>query len=87
MDYLKELAGRANLSATWETWSPLYRVLAIAVGLAFAYWTLRFAVPAVLRILRPVLVVAFALLAAWALFPEATCSVELIQKIPVICAR
>ena len=87
MDYLRELAGRANLSATWEAWSPAYRVLAIAVGLALAYWALRFAVPAVLRILWPVLLVAFALAAVWAVFPEATCSIELISKLPVICAR
>ena len=87
MDYLRELAARANLSATWEAWSPLYRVLVIAAGLAFAYWALRFAVPAVLRILRPVLFVAFALAAAWALFPEATCSIEVISKLPVVCAR
>ena len=75
------------MSATWEAWSPTYRVLAIAVGLAVAYWALRFAVPAVLRIFRPVLFVAFALAAVWALFPEATCSIELISKLPVICAR
>ncbi len=87
MDYLRELAGRANLSATWEAWSPAYRVLAIAVGLAVAYWALRFAVPAVLRILWPVLLVAFVLAAIWAVFPEATCSIELISKLPVFCAR
>ena len=87
MDYLRELAGRANLSATWEAWSPTYRVLAIAVGLALAYWVLRFALPAVLRMLWPVLLVVFVLAAAWALFPEATCSIELISKLPVICAR
>jgi hypothetical protein len=87
MDYLKELAGRANLSATWEAWSPEYRVLAIAVGLAFAYWALRVAVPAVVRILRPVLLAMFAFGAVWALFPEATCSIELISKLPVLCSR
>ena len=87
MDYLKELAGRANLSATWEAWSPEYRVLAIAVGLAFAYWALRVAVPAVVRILRPVLLVAFVLAAVWALFPEAICSIEVLSKLPVICTR
>ena len=87
MDYLKELAGRANLIATWEAWSPTYRVLAIAVGLAGAYWALRFVLPAVLRMLWPVLLVAFVLAAIWAVFPEATCSVELISKLPVICAR
>lgn len=87
MDYLRELAGRANLSASWEAWSPTYRVLAIAVGLVVAYWALRFALPAVLRIFRPVLFVAFALAAVWVLFPEATCSIELISKLPVVCAR
>lgn len=87
MDYLRELLGRTDLSTLWETWSPAYRVLAIAAGLAFAYWALRVAVPAVLSALRPVLFVAFALAAVWALFPEATCSIELISKLPVICAR
>ncbi len=87
MDYLRELAGRANLSASWEAWSPTYRVLAIAIALALAYWALRFALPAVLRMLWPVLLVAFALAAVWVLFPEATCSIELISKLPVVCAR
>lgn len=87
MDYLKELAARANLSATWEAWTPEYRVLAIAVALVFAYWALRVAVPAVVRILRPVLLVAFVFGAVWALFPEATCSIDLISKLPVLCSR
>jgi hypothetical protein len=87
VDYLKELAGRANLIATWEAWSPAYRILAIAAGLALAYWALRVVVPAVLRVLRPFLFIVFVLAAVWALFPEATCSIELISKLPVICAR
>ncbi|MBI3197005.1 MAG: hypothetical protein HYZ40_05765 [Rhodospirillales bacterium] len=87
MDYLKELAGRANLDATWEAWSLEYRVLAIAVALALAYWMLRVAVPAVLRVLRPVLIAVFVLAAVWVLFPEATCSIELLSKLPVVCAR
>jgi len=87
MDYLKELAARANLSATWEAWTPEYRVLAIAVALVFAYWVLRVAVPAVVRILRPVLLAAFVFGAVWALFPEATCSIEPISKLPVLCSR
>ncbi|MBX9944712.1 MAG: hypothetical protein K2Y40_11585 [Reyranella sp.] len=87
MEYLKELAGRADLSASWNAWSPEYRVLAIAVALAFAYWALRVAVPAVLRALRPVLLVAFVLAAVWALFPEKTCSIEGLSRLPVLCAR
>jgi hypothetical protein len=87
MEYLKELAGRANLSASWDAWTPEYRVLAIAVALALAYWVLRVVVPAVLRILRPVFIVAFLLGAVWVLFPEATCSIGLISKLPVVCSR
>jgi hypothetical protein len=87
MDHLKELAGRANLSATWEAWSPEYRVLAIAVALALAYWMLRVAVPVVVRVLRPALIMAFVLAAVWTLFPEATCSIEVLSKLPVVCAR
>ena len=87
MDYLKELAGRANLGATWEAWSPEYRVLAIAVALALTYWVLRVVVPAVVRVLRPVLIAVFVLAAIWALFPEATCSIEVLSKLPVVCTR
>ena len=87
MDYLKELAARANLSASWEAWSPEYRVLAIAVALVVAYCALRVVVPAVLRIMKPVLFAVFVLCAVWALFPEATCSIELISKLPLICSR
>jgi len=87
MDYLKELAGRANLGATWEAWSPEYRILAIAVALALTYWVLRVVVPAVVRVLRPVLIAVFVLAAIWALFPEATCSIEVLSKLPVVCAR
>jgi|GEM_PF-637003 len=87
MDYLKELAGRANFAATWEAWSPEYRVLAIAVALVLAYWLLRVAVPALVRVLRPVLIAVFVLAAVWALFPEATCSIELISKLPILCSR
>ncbi len=87
MDYLKELAGRADLAATWDAWSPAYRVLAIAVALALAYWVLRVAIPAVLGILRPVLLVAFALVAVWALFPDKVCAIEVLAKLPVVCAR
>ena len=87
MDYLKELIGRTNLSGAWETWSPAYRVLAIAIGLAVAYWALRVAVPVVLQALRPALFVVFVLAAVWALFPEATCSIQLFSKLPILCAR
>ena len=87
MDYLRELAARANLSASWEAWSPEYRVLAVAVALAVAYWVLRFLVPAVLRIMKPVLFAVFVLGAVWALFHEATCSIELIARLPFLCSR
>lgn len=87
MDYLKELAGRANLGVTWEAWSAEYRVLAIAVALGLAYWLLRVAVPVVVRVLRPVLIAVFVFAALWVLFPEATCSIEVISKLPVVCAR
>jgi hypothetical protein len=87
MDYLKELAGRANLSASWDAWTPEYRVLAIAVALAIVYWALRVVLPAVLRILRPAFFIAFILGAVWIFFPEATCSIGVISKLPVVCVR
>ena len=86
MEYLKELAARANL-ANWNSWSTQYRVLAVVVGLVVAYWALRVMVPAVLRIVRPVLFLAIVLAAVWALFPAETCSIEFLSKLPVFCAR
>lgn len=86
MEYLKELAARANLG-NWDSWSPQYRVLAVVVGLLVAYWALRMTVPAVLRNLRPFLFLAIVLAAVWALFPAETCSIEFLSKLPILCAR
>jgi hypothetical protein len=86
VEYLKELAARANLG-NWDSWSPQYRVLVVVVGLLVAYWALRMTVPAVLRIVRPLLFLAIVLVAVWALFPAETCSIEFLSKLPVFCAR
>ncbi len=86
MEYLKELLARANVSG-WDSWSTQYRVLAVVVALLVAYWALRVAVPAMLRVLRPFIFAAIVLAAVWALFPTETCSIEIVTRIPVICAR
>ena len=86
MEYLKELLARANL-AGWESWSTQYRVLAVVGGLLVAYWALRVAVPAMLRILRPFIFAAIVLVAVWAMFPTETCSIEFLSKLPTLCAR
>ena len=86
MEYVKELAARANLGS-WGSWSTQYRVLAVVVGLLVAYWALRVMVPAVLRIVRPFLFLAIVLVAVWALFPAETCSIEFLSKLPLLCAR
>jgi hypothetical protein len=86
VEYLKELANRANLGS-WDSWSTQYRLLAVVVGLLVAYWALRVMVPAVLRILRPFLFLAIVLAAIWVLFPTETCSIELLSRLPVLCAR
>ena len=86
VEYLKDLADRANL-ANWDSWNARYRLLAVIVGLLVAYLALRMIVPAVLRILRPVFVLAIVLLAVWALFPTETCSIEFLSKLPFLCTR
>ena len=86
MEYVKELAARAHLGS-WDSWSTQYRVLAVVVGLVVAYWALRVMVPAVLRVLRPILFLAIVLTAVWALFPAETCSIEFLSKLPVLCAH
>ena len=86
MEYVKELAARANLG-NWDSWSSQYRVLAVVVGLLVAYWAIRVMVPAVLRVVRPFLFLAIVLAAVWALFPAETCSIEFLSKLPILCAR
>ena len=51
MEYLKELASRADLGTTWDSWGTQYRVLAVIVALLAAYLALRSVVPAVLPLL------------------------------------
>jgi multisubunit Na+/H+ antiporter MnhE subunit len=86
VEYLRELANRANLGS-WDSWNTQYRLLAVVVGLLVAYLALRMMVPAVLRILRPFLFLAIVLLAVWALYPTETCSIEFLSKLPILCAR
>lgn len=87
MEYLKELAGRADLAAIWDSWSTQYRLLAVIVALLVAYVALRSVVPAVLRMLRPGLFVVIVLLGVWALFPTETCSIEFLSRLPLLCRR
>jgi hypothetical protein len=87
VEYLKELASRADLGATWNAWSTQYRVLAVIVALLVAYFALRSVVPAVLRMLRPGLFIVIVLLGVWALFPTETCSIELLSRLPFLCRR
>ena len=87
MEYLKELANRADLGAAWASWSTQYRVLAVIVALLAAYLALRSVVPVVLRLLRPGLLIMIGLLGVWALFPAETCSIELLSRLPMLCRR
>ena len=86
MEQINELLTRANLG-TWDSWSMQYRVLAVVIGLLLAYWALQVLLPVVLRVLRPFIFLAIILAAVWALFPTEVCSIEMLSKIPKICAR
>jgi multisubunit Na+/H+ antiporter MnhE subunit len=86
VEYLKELANRADLGS-WQSWSIQYRVLAVVLGLFVAYLALRAILPAVLRLLRPALFIVVVLIAVWALFPAETCSIEVLARLPKLCAR
>ena len=86
MEYLNELLARANLGP-WDSWSMQYRVLAVVVGLLVGYWVLQLLLPVVFRALRPFIFLAVILAAVWALFPTEVCSIEVLSKIPKLCAR
>ena len=87
MEYLKELASRADLAGTWDTWNTQYRVIAVIVGLLVAYLVLRSVVPTVLRLLKPALLIVIVLIGLWAVFPTETCSIEVLARLPLICRR
>jgi hypothetical protein len=87
VEYLKELANRADLASTWDSWSTQYRVIAVIVGLLVAYLALRSVVPTVLRLLKPALLVLIVLLGLWAVFPIETCSIEVLARLPLLCRR
>ena len=87
MEYLKELASRADLAGTWDAWSTQYRVIATIVGLLVAYLVLRSVVPTVLRLLKPALLILIVLLGLWAVFPTETCSIEFLSRLPLVCRR
>jgi hypothetical protein len=87
VEYLKELASRADLGATWDSWSTQYRVIAVIVGLLVAYLALRSVVPTVLRLLKPALFILIVLLGLGAVFPTETCSIEVLSRLPLICRR
>jgi hypothetical protein len=87
MEYLKELANRADLGATWDSLSTQYRVIAVIAGLLIAYLALRSVVPTVLRLLKPALFILIVLLGLWVVFPTETCSIEVLSKLPLLCRR
>jgi len=85
VEYLKELASRADLAGLWHSWSAQYRVLAVIVALLVAYLALRSIVPAILKLLRPAFFLAIVLLGVSALYPAETCSIELLSRLPLLC--
>jgi hypothetical protein len=87
VEYLKELADRADLAAAWGSWSTQYRVIAVIAGLLVAYLALRSIVPTILRLLKPALLILVVLLGLWAVFPTETCSIEVLSRLPLICRR
>jgi hypothetical protein len=87
VEYLKELANRADLAGIWGSWSTQYRVIAVIAGLLVAYLALRSIVPTILRLLKPALLILVVLLGLWAVFPTETCSIEVLSRLPLICRR
>ena len=86
VEYLQKLVARADLG-NWDSWPVHYRVLAVVAAALLAYWILRVAVPAFLRLARPVLLLLLAVAAVWAVFPNEMCSMPWASKLPVLCSR
>ena len=77
---------RADLSG-WDSWPVPYRVLAVVGAALLAYWLLRVAVPAFLRLARPAFLLLLVAAAVWAIFPDEMCSMRWASKLPVLCSR
>ncbi len=86
MDFLQKLVARADLSG-WDSWSVQYRVLSVVAAALLVYWALRVAVPAFLRLAKPVLLLLLIVAAVWAAFPEEMCSMQWASKLPIVCSR
>jgi hypothetical protein len=86
VEYLQKLSERAGLSG-WDSWSAPYRVLDVVGAALIAYWLLRVAVPAFLRLARPALLLLLVAAVVWAVFPDEMCSMRWASKLPVLCAR
>jgi hypothetical protein len=86
VDFLQKLAARADLSG-WDSWAVQYRVLSVVAAVLAVYWALRVAVPAFLRLARPVLLLVLIAAAVWAAFPEEMCSMQWASKLPIVCSR
>ena len=86
VEYLQKLGERAGLGG-WESWLVAYRVLAIVAAALLAYWLLRVAVPAAVRLVRPVLLLLLAVAVVGAVFPNEMCSMPWASKLPVLCVR
>ena len=87
MEYLKELASRADLAGIWASWSTQYRVIAVIVALLAAYLALRAVVPTLLRLPKSAVLILIALLGLWAVFPAEICSIEVLSRLPLLCRR
>ncbi len=86
MDFLQKLVARADLSG-WDSWAVHYRVLSVVAAALLVYWALRVAVPAFLRLARPVLLLLLIVAAVWAAFPGEMCSMQWASKLPAVCSR
>lgn len=86
MTFLQKLMERAGVSG-WESWPVPYRVLVGAVAVLLAYWALRAAVPAFLRLVRPALLLLLGVIVVWLVFPDEMCSMPWVAKLPLLCSR
>ncbi|HTR85157.1 MAG TPA: hypothetical protein VMI56_11820 [Reyranella sp.] len=87
MDFLHRLADRIDLGGGWQSWNTATRAIVVVVAAVLVWGLARGALPALLRLLRPLLIAMILFAVLWLVFPDVVCSMEWTANLPSLCRR
>jgi hypothetical protein len=87
MDFLHKLADRVDLGGGWQSWNGATRAIVVVVAALLVFGLARSALPALLRLVRPLLIAMILFAALWFVFPDVVCSMEWTANLPSLCHK